>query len=117
LLLLAGTAAVLTYVYVNHPERLDRLTPKQEQLANWRYYLAALGIGFVLGFGTRLLPFRHAWGFQAFQAWIAILAMAVLFLEAVFQAIINWSLTEQLDPVAWQTIVTGTAAFYYGSRS
>jgi hypothetical protein len=117
LILLAGTAAVLIYVYVNHPERLDRLTPKHEQLANWRYYLAALGIGFVLGYGTRLLPFRHAWGFQAFQAWIAILAMAVLFLEAVFQAIINWSLTEQLDPVAWQTIVTGTAAFYYGSRS
>jgi hypothetical protein len=115
--LLAGTAAVLTYIAVSHPERIDRLTPNPDQLKNWKFYLAALGIGFVLGYGTRLLPFRHAWAFQSFQAWIAILAMAILFLEMVFQVIINWSLTEQLDPVAWQTIVTGTAAFYFGSRS
>jgi hypothetical protein len=116
-LILAGTAAVLAYVYFKHPERLARLTPHPDQLANWRYYLAALGLGFILGYGTRILPFRHAWAFQSFQAWIAILAMAVMFIEMVFQVIVNWSLTEQLDPVAWQTIVTGTAAFYYGSRS
>lgn len=117
LLLLAGTAAVLVYVYLNHPERLNRLTPNPDQLKNWKYYLGALGMGFFLGYGTRLLPFRHAWAFQSFQAWIAILAMAILFLEMVFQVIINWSLTRQLDAVAWQTIVTGVAAFYYGSRS
>jgi hypothetical protein len=115
--LLAGTAAVFVYIYLQHPERLDRLTPHPDQLQHWRYYLAALGIGFVLGYATRLLPFRHAWGFQAFQAWIAILAMAILFLEVIFQVIINWSLTEQLDPVAWATIVTGVCAFYFGSRS
>jgi len=115
--LLAGTAAVFAYIYFSHPERLDRLTPHPDQLKNWKYYLGALGIGFVLGYGTRLVPFRHAWAFQSFQAWIAILAMAILFLEMVFQAIINWSLTQQLDPVAWSTIVTGVTAFYFGSRS
>jgi hypothetical protein len=117
-LILAGTAAVLAYVYVKHPDRLaHRLTPRPEQLENWKYYLAAVGAGFVLGYGTRLLPFRHAWIFQAFQAWIAILAMAVMFLEMVFQVVINWSLTEQLDPITWGIIVTGTTAFYFGSRS
>src|SRR3954470_5861070 len=59
-LILAGTAAVIAYVAVKHPDRLDRLTPNPEQLPDWKYYLAALAIGFVLGYATRILPFRHA---------------------------------------------------------
>ena len=98
-IILAGTAAVIGYVAYAHPDRLTRLTPNPDQLVNWKYYLGALAIGFVLGYATRLLPFRHAWTFQAFQAWIAIIAMAILFLEMVLQIIINFSQTERLDPV------------------
>jgi len=116
-LILAGTAAVIAFIGVSHPDRLDRLTPRPEELANWKYYMGALAIGFVLGYGTRILPFRHAWAFQAFQAWIAIIAMAILFLHFVFEVIINFSLNVQIDPVAWYTLVTGITAFYYGSRS
>jgi len=115
--ILAGTAAVIAYVAVKHPDRLDRLTPSPDQLPNWKYYLAAIGLGFVLGYGTRILTFRHAWLFQAFQAWIAIIAMAILFLHMVFEVIINLNLPHALDPVAWNTIVTGIVAFYFGSRS
>ena len=115
--ILAGTAAVFAYVFFNDPERFQRLTPTPDQLRSWRYYLGALGIGFVLGYGTRLLPFRHSWMFQAFQAWTAIIAMAILFLHLVFEVIINFSVEIPFDAVAWQTIVTGTTAFYYGSRS
>src|SRR5262245_57626585 len=116
-IILAGTGAVFAYVAYAHPERMERLTPSPEQLKNWKYYLGALAIGFVLGYGTRILPFRHAWVFQAFQAWTAIIAMAIMFLEMVFQVIINISLTDRFDPVHWQTVVTGVVAFYYGSRS
>jgi hypothetical protein len=115
--ILAGTAAVLTYIAVAHPDRYARLTPNPEQLAHWRYYLGALGLGFVLGYGTRVLPFRHSWMFQAFQAWTAIIAMAILFLHLVFEVIINFSLDIPIDAVAWNTIVTGIVAFYFGSRS
>jgi len=115
--ILAGTAAVFGYIAYAHPDRLERLTPSPEQLKNWKYYLGALAIGFVLGYGTRILPFRHAWSFQAFQAWIAIIAMAIMFLEFVFQVFINISLTNRFDPVPWQAAVTGIAAFYFGSRS
>ena len=116
--ILAGTVAVLVYVGLNHPDRLARLTPNPDQLREeWKYYLAALGIGFFLGYGVRLLPFRHAWMFQAFQAWIAIIAMAVLFLHMVFEVIINVSMPEPIKAVAWQTAVTGIVAFYFGSRS
>ena len=116
-LILAGTAAVLVYVAVRHPDRLDRLTPHPDQLKNWKYYLSGLGIGFVLGYGTRILPFRNAWSFQAFQAWIAVIAMAILFLHIIFEVIINFSLEVPIDPIAWHTAVTAIAAFYYGSRS
>jgi hypothetical protein len=116
-LILAGTAAVLVYVGLNHPDRFARLTPNPDQLSDWKYYLAALATGFVLGYATRLLPFRHAWMFQAFQAWIAIIAMAILFLHLVFEVIITSSLPNPINAVAWQTIVTGVVAFYYGSRS
>ncbi|MBO0699954.1 MAG: hypothetical protein J2P46_16270 [Zavarzinella sp.] len=116
-LILAGTAAVIAYVAVKYPDRLDRLTPRQDDLADWKYYLGAVSIGFVLGYGTRILPFRHAWAFQAFQAWIAIIAMAILFLHVIFEVIINFSLEVPIKPVAWYSAVTGITAFYYGSRS
>jgi hypothetical protein len=116
-LILAGTAAVIAYVAVKHPDRLDRLTPNPDQLSDWKYYLGAVGIGFVLGYGTRILPFRHAWMFQAFQAWIAIIAMAILFLYLVFEVIVNFSLPKPINAVSWNTAVTGIVAFYFGSRS
>lgn len=115
--ILAGTAAVIAYVAVKDPDRLHRLTPDPAQLSAWKYYLAAVAIGFVLGYGVRLFPFRHGWMFQAFQAWIAIIAMATLLLHMVFEVIINWSLPNPVDPVAWNTAVTGIVAFYFGSRS
>ena len=115
--ILAGTAAVLAFVAIQHPDRFARLTPNPDQLPHWKYYLGALGIGFVLGYGTRILPFRHSWMFQAFQAWTAIIAMAILFLHMVFEVIINFSLDIPFDAVAWNTIVTGVVAFYFGSRS
>jgi len=115
--ILIGTGAVFAYVLYARPDHIQRLTPHPDQLKNWPYYLGALAIGFVLGYGTRILPFRNAWSFQSFQAWMAIIAMALLFLDMIFQVIINFSLPNPIDPLAWQTIVTGIVAFYYGSRS
>ena len=115
--ILAGTAAVFAFLDVQHPDRFGRLTPNPEQLTYWKYYLGALGVGFVLGYGTRILPFRHSWMFQAFQAWTAIIAMAILLLHLVFEVIINFSLDIPIDAVAWNTIVTAVVAFYFGSRS
>jgi hypothetical protein len=116
-LILAGTAAILIYIGLKMPERLDRLTPEAGQLPNWKYYLSALAIGFVLGYGTRVFPFRHSWIFQTFQAWSAIVAMAIMFLHMALEVIINRSMESPIDPVSWQAAVTGIVAFYYGSRS
>jgi hypothetical protein len=116
-ILLAGTIAVFADLAFRHPERFERLTPTPEQMKNWIFYLSALGGGFVLGYATRVLPFRHSWIFQAFQAWIAILSMAILFLDMIFQVFINFSLSAGTDPKFWNTLVTAVVAFYFGSRS
>jgi hypothetical protein len=116
-ILLAGTIAVFADLVFRHPDRFDRLTPAPEQMKHWIYYLTALGGGFILGYATRLFPFRHSWIFQAFQAWIAILSMAILFLDLVFRVLIDVSLAQGSDPVFWGTTVTAVVAFYFGSRS
>ncbi len=118
-LVIAGTAATIAYLGVNNPERFSRMNPKPEQLLELKNYVAALGIGFFLGYAVRVMPFRHGWGFQSFQAWVAILAMFSLLIDLVLQVFIRTTLTERFGTgfVAWQTAVTGIAAFYYGSRS
>jgi hypothetical protein len=116
-LIVVGTIAVMAYIAYEHPERFERLDLDLEQLSNWKYYMAALGIGFILGYLTRILPFRHAWWFLAFQAWVAILSMAILFFELVFQALINIHLPNPVEGLMWHTAVTGIVAFYFGSRS
>lgn len=115
--IVAGTIAVAVYVALKHPDHFDRLNVDQEQLGNSKYYMAAVGIGFILGYGTRILPFRHAWWFQAFQAWVAIIAMAIMFFELAFQALINIHLQNPVEGLFWHTAVTGIVAFYFGSRS
>ena len=116
-ILLAGALAVAADLVFRHPERFSRLTPDSEQMKYWVYYFLGLGGGFMLGYGTRLLPFRHSWLFQSFQAWTAMIAMAILLIEMVFRIFIGTSLTENLEPVYWGTAVTSIVAFYFGSRS
>ncbi len=116
-IILVGTGAVLTYVAIKYPDRLDRLTPDQQQLSRWKPYFSALGIGFVLGYIMHVMPFKRTWWFEAFQAWMAIIAMTILFLELIFQVFINITLPNPVEAVAWHTAVTAIVAFYFGSRS
>jgi len=116
-ILLAGTLAVAALLVFRHPERFSRLTPDPEQMQHWIYYFLGLGGGFILGYATRILPFRHSWIFQSFQAWSAIIAMAILLIEMIFRVFVGTSLTKNIEPVYWGTAVTAIVAFYFGSRS
>ncbi len=118
LIILAGTAAVFAFLILKHPDHLDRLTPSPEQIAiGWRYYLSALVIGFVIGLLVRIMPFRHGWLYQSFQAWSAIIAMSLLFLDMIFRVFINEALPRPIEALPWGTALTGVVSFYYGSRS
>jgi hypothetical protein len=116
-LILGGSIALAVYLGLNHPDNLKRLNPDPAQLPNWNAYLWSLCIGFLVGLLLRILPFRHGWAFQSFQAWIAMLAMFSLLLETILQVFVKTTLTEKLDFVGWQCGVTAIVACYFGSRS
>jgi hypothetical protein len=119
LIIIAGTALVIGYLYMNHPERLEeRLRPAEGQFAQWPLLIGAYVGGFLLGYVFRFMPFRHFWAFQAFQAWLSMIAMALLFAEVIIQAFINPSLkNEGWDLHKWEAIVTAVTAWYFGTRS
>jgi hypothetical protein len=118
MVIVLGTLAVLAFQFINHQERLmNRLTPSPEQLKGWPAYLLAMVFGFTLGYLFKILPGKNNWIVQAFSAWVSIIAMASMVIELMIQAFINPELKNQVDLVAWQTIVTGLVAFYFGSRS
>lgn len=118
MVIVIGTLAVLAFQFINHQERLmDRLTPSPDQLKAWPAYLLAMVFGFTLGYLFKILPGKDNWIVQAFSAWISIIAMASMVIELMIQAFISPQLEKQIDLQAWQTIVTGLVAFYFGSRT
>jgi hypothetical protein len=118
LVIFGGTVAIIAYLYTNHPERLsERLQPAQGQLAFWPTIFGAYAGGFFLGYILKSLPFRNNWMFQAFTAWISIIAMVLLFAEIIIQAFILPKLDEKIDLPAWEAFVTAVTAFYFGTRS
>jgi hypothetical protein len=117
-LIIGGTIAVVAYLYANFPERLtDRMKPARDQLAAWPTIVGAYIGGFVLGYIFRIMPFRNNWLFQAFLAWLSMIAMAMLFIEIIIQAFINPTLPEKFDLSTWAAVVTGIVSCYYGTRS
>jgi hypothetical protein len=118
LIIFGGTAAVVGYVYANHPGRIfDRLNLDPNQVASWPYLVGAYIGGFSVGYILRHLPFRNYWLFQSFVAWMSILAMAMLFIEIILRAFVQATLKEHIDFTVWEAIVTGVATCYFGTRS
>jgi hypothetical protein len=119
LFIVGGTIAVLVFQFVNHQERLmERLTPTPQQVKDgWATYLLATILGFTLGYAFKILPGKDNWIVQSFSAWVSILAMISMVVELMIQAFITPDLEKQVDLKAWQTIVTGLVAFYFGSRT
>ena len=115
--MLGAAVGTLVYLGMNHPGRLDRLTPNPEQFGNWKYYLGSLSGGFFLGHLLKVSPLPHGWAFQSFQAWVSLIAMMSLLVETILQVFVKTTLADKLDFVTWQCIVTGITAFYYGVRS
>ena len=117
-LIIGGTAAVLGFVYSNHPDRLtERLSMSSEQLTNWPMVVGSYVGGFFAGHLSKIMPFRNNWMIQAFLAWLAMIAMGLLFLEIIVRTFIDPSLKEKFDLHLWGAVVTGIVTFYFGARS
>ena len=117
ILMIVGSAAVLVFTEINHPERMHRLTPPPDELKHFTLFLGALLGGFFLGIAVRVIPGRDSWLFQGLQAWLALIAMLALVAEVVIQAFVKPTLAHEYDLAKWQAVVTALAAAYYGTRS
>lgn len=116
-LILASVVGSVVYLGLKHPERFDSLTPDATQFAHWKHYLGSLAGGFFVGHLLKVIPIRHGWVFQSFQAWSALIAMFTLFLETILQVFVKTTLADKLDFVSWQCAVIAISAFYFGVRS
>lgn len=117
-LLLLGTAALCTWLYFEHRDRLvERLTPTDQQLSRWPELLLATFGGFTLGYIVRFGPWRKSAGFQDILAAISLLAMLGLVAETVLIVFIKPTMPESMDASTWEAVLSATVAFYFGARS
>lgn len=116
LLALAGTIAWKVYsapasLQAQYEASLDEL--KREPFLP----LIILG-GFFLGILFRLIIRRASWYvIDDLEAWVALLAVLGLFVDAILQLIINPTLEKPLFVPVWNGILAGIVAFYFGARS
>jgi hypothetical protein len=117
-IILAGTVATIGYLYSNHPEWLnERLRPAHGQFANWPLIVGSYVGGLFVGYMLHIMPFRNHWFFQAFLAWISLIAMGLLFAEIIIQAFVKPTLDKDFDLPVWEAVVTAVTACYFGTRS
>jgi hypothetical protein len=121
--LLLVTAGLIGWRFYSDPsghDLLDRLKPDDTQLTNNGPYLAgALFLGFGAGWLiSRLLGrYRHSPIYQDLQAAVSIIAMLFLGGLAIVHILINPGLQEPVNPLVFESILTGIVAWYFGARS
>jgi hypothetical protein len=55
--------------------------------------------------------------FEDFEAWVALLAVFALCIDALIYFVINPTLTNPFDSYGLQYFIAGAVAFYFGARS
>jgi hypothetical protein len=114
-----GTVAVIAWQAYQNPDLLtSRLQLSERQhLERWPRLLLALSGGYALGWLIHLGPWREYPWFQDIQAWLSLVAMAILFILAVVHLLINPDVGKQIDLPTLECIVVAIVAFYFGVRS
>ena len=119
LLLLAGFAGLVAWLYLNRSEVQDVPTAPVEVPI---FLLGAFLLGLLLAHAVQR-PLARGGGvpywFQDVQAWLALLAMAGMVIEFLLVVFIKPSLREDtsLNLETWERILAAIVGFYFGARS
>jgi hypothetical protein len=121
LLFVGGSAAVVIYMMVKHPDILKtRMTPDAGEVSQWPVLLSTLAGGFGAGLAMRFFMGRSTPMFQTMRAWIGILSIILLLAETIFQFLIKPNMSEVPGPdtmKVWEGIVIAFVACYFGTRA
>jgi hypothetical protein len=119
LLILAGTAATIGYLFYSDPIRLQaRLTPDRVQLPEWPKFLGATAGGFVVGHLLRYVPGRNTKFFGILQNWLSVVTVLLMVVEIVIHAFIMPTRPEpRAVMLPWECILSALVAGYYGMRA
>jgi hypothetical protein len=74
---------------------------------------------FFLGIIVHLVVGRQntPYWFEDFEAWVALVAVVLLAIEAIIHLVINPTLEIPIEPVMLEAFIAGFIAFYFGARS
>lgn len=80
---IGGSLAILGFVAVTHPDRLNvRLTPDPVEVKDWwGIFLATVACGFAAGNFVRLALGRESPVFQTFRAWLSVVGLLMMTVE------------------------------------
>ena len=119
LLFVGGTAAVVAFVLVQHPDRLQpRLTPDTEEFKRWWVpLLACTAGGFAFGLLLRFGLGRTSQVFRTARSWLSVVGLVMLTLEVGF-VLINATSQAPADFLQyWDAIELAVVAAYFGTRA
>lgn len=98
-----------------------RLTPGQNEIAQWPVLLACLAGGFGFSLLLRSALGRHHNLFLTLRAWMGVVAMLLLFAETILQFLILPGVERTAATMdglrVWEGILIAVVAAYFGSRT
>ncbi|MCZ2342323.1 MAG: hypothetical protein LC104_11075 [Bacteroidales bacterium] len=114
-----GTILVISFIAVQYPHRLDRLTPNPAQFqAWWGPFLATTAGGFAFGKGIRHMLGLTSPLFTTLRSWLSVVAMLMLALEMVFfMAVTTVENNTESFGHYWQAFELAIVSAYFGTRA
>jgi hypothetical protein len=120
LLIVGLLAATVVWKFTKgYDDFQQQLTASMEEIPRQPFLPVILLAGFFLGVILHMLAgWEHPppW-FQDFEAWVALLAVFGLAIDAMIYLVINPSLENPLDSYELQGFIAAAVAFYFGARS
>lgn len=121
LIFVGGSVAVIAFVAINYPGRLqERLTPSHTELPSWLLLVSTMAIGFAAGLFARFVLGRDSNLYMTIRGWLGTVAMLLLVAETVFQFVIRPAMGNPPTADAlkiWEAIIIAFVSAYFGTRS
>jgi hypothetical protein len=120
LVFVGGSVLVVGLAITQSPHlTAARLTPSQEDIAQWPVLLGCLAGGFGIALFLRFVLGRHNKLFMTLRAWVGVIAMLLLLVETILQFVILPGVGEKNTEALkiWEGILIATVAAYFGARA